>query len=237
MGVATGSRTWWWCTTSSDPARRQSPNELTKSDVGERKSVSRHGEKLRRATHGMRFDAFHDQLAPSRRHGVAAGLVRAHRYRAHALHSGRDDGIDALPCALLCSASSRSGYLHIRCAGLIKKSWNCSLECGAAVAMGPSDAGRLVPGLCRTAPELGVVNTAANESCGRSGAGSRGAGRWAVGATRAPLGGGHADGPGTRRGWARDTPRKGREGVTDGVGGWANERTGEREWVAGQMGG
>ena len=45
------------------------------------------------------------------------------------------------PCAMLRSASSRSGYLHIYCMGLIKKSWNHSLECGAAAATGPSDAG------------------------------------------------------------------------------------------------
>ena len=45
----------------------------------------------------MRINAFHNQHAPSGRHVAAAGLVRAHRYRAHARHSGRDDGIDALP--------------------------------------------------------------------------------------------------------------------------------------------
>ena len=50
------------------------------------------------------------------------------------------------------------------------------------------------------------------------------------GAGSAPLGGRHADG-------ARGTPRLRGVGVTDEVGGWANERTGEREWVAGQTGG
>ena len=42
------------------------------------------------------------------------------------------------------------------------------------------------------------------------------------GARSAPLRGRHADG-------AWGTPRKWREGVTDEVGGWANERMGERE--------
>ena len=74
-------------------------------------------------------------------------------------------------CTLLCSASSRSGYLHIRCTGLIKKLWNCSLECRAVVAMGPSDAGQLVPGLCCVVPEPGMVNIVACESCGGSGVG------------------------------------------------------------------
>ena len=118
--------------------------------------------------------------------------------------------------------------------GLIKKLWNHSLECGVAAATGPSDAGRLVPCLCFTVPESGVVNTAASELCGRSGAGSCGGGVGLAGrpwgARSAPLGGRNTDG-------ARGVPHKGREGVTDEVGGWMNERTGEQEWVAGQTGG
>ena len=136
--------------------------------------MSCHGEKLRQAMHGMRFNAFHNQLAPSGRHAVAAGLVCAHCYCTHALHSGHDDSIDTCPCTLLHSASSRSGNLHICCTGLIKKSWNHSLECGAAAATGPSETGRLVPGLCCMVPESGMVNTVACESCGGSGVGSRG---------------------------------------------------------------
>ena len=103
------------------------------------------------------------------------------------------------PCTLLRSAYSRSRCLHIRCMGLIKKLWNCSLECGAAAATGPSDAGRLVPGLCCTMPELGVVNMAASESCGGSGMWSHGGGMglagrlWGV--RSAPLGAGTWMGP------------------------------------------
>ena len=80
-------------------------------------------------------------------------------------------------------------------------------------------------------PEPGMVNTAASDSCGRSSVGLRGgsaglAGRpWGAGS--ALLGGRHMDG-------ARGTLREGGEGVTDEVGGWANERMGEQEWVAGQ---
>ena len=145
----------------------------------------------------MWFNAFHNQLAPSGRHVAAAGLIRVHHYCAHALHSSRDDGIDTCPCALLHSASSRSGSLHIHCTGLIKKSWNHSLECRAAVATGASDAGRLVPGLCCMAPEPGMVNTAARESCGGSGTGLCGGG---VGLAGRPRGARSAPLAGTRMG-------------------------------------
>ena len=62
--------------------------------------MSHHGEKLWEVTHRMRFNAFHDQLTPSSRHVAAAGLIHMHRYCAHALHSGRDDGINTLPMCL-----------------------------------------------------------------------------------------------------------------------------------------
>ena len=90
--------------------------------------------------HGMRFNAFHHQLAPSGRHAAAAGLVRAHHYRAHALHSGQDDGIDTLPMHLAAQRFQQERVLAYPLHGL-KKLWNRSLECGAAVAMGASDAG------------------------------------------------------------------------------------------------
>ena len=156
-------------------------------------------------------------------------------------------------CALLHSASSRSRYLHIRCMGLIKKLWNHSLKCRAAVATGASDTGQLVPGLCcmapelgivnmvpelgivNMAPELGMVNTVACESCGRSGAGSCGGGVGLAGRLRGarsvPLGAGTQMG---LRACHMRGPR--REGLTE-VGGWVNERTGEWEWVAGQTSG
>ena len=189
----------------------------------------------------MRFNAFHNQLAPSGHHTAAAGLVRAHRYRVHALHSGCDDGIDTCPCALLRSTSSRSGHLHICCTGLIKKSWNRSLECGAAVATGPSDAGQLVPGLCCTVPEPGVVNTAPCESCGGSGAGSCGGGMGLAGRPRGgrsvPLGAGMQMGLGAccMRGVKGSQTRWVAGRMSEGVNrsGWLGRRVGDRWWEGG----
>ena len=77
-----------------------------------------------------------------------------------------------------------------------------------------------------------MVNTAARELCGGSGAGSRGGGVGLGGRPRgarsAPLGAGTW--MGLRAHCVRGVMR---EGVTE-VGGWENERMGKREWVAGQ---
>ena len=89
----------------------------------------------------MRFNAFHDQLAPSGCHVAAVGLVCVHHYCAHALHSGRDNGIDTLPVRLAAQRFQQEWVLAIHCTGLIKKLWNRSLECRAVAATGASDAG------------------------------------------------------------------------------------------------
>ena len=71
--------------------------------------------------HGIWFNAFHDQLAPSGCHAVAVGLVRVHHYHMHALHSGCDDGIDTLPMCLAAQHFQQEQVLAYLLYGLDQK--------------------------------------------------------------------------------------------------------------------
>ena len=69
----------------------------------------------------MQFNAFHDQLAPSGHHVAAVGLIRMHRYHAHALHSGHDDGINTLPVRLAAQHFQQEWVLAYPLHGLDQK--------------------------------------------------------------------------------------------------------------------
>ena len=69
----------------------------------------------------MQFNAFHDQLAPSGCHMAAVGLVCAHRYCAHALHSGCNDGINTLPVHLAAQSLQQEQVLAYPLHGLDQK--------------------------------------------------------------------------------------------------------------------
>ena len=88
--------------------------------------------------HVMQFNAFHNQLAPSGHHVVVVGLIHAHHYCAHALHSGRDDGIDALPMCLAVQHFKQVWVLAYPLHELDQKVVELQLKCGAVAAMGPS---------------------------------------------------------------------------------------------------
>ena len=69
----------------------------------------------------MQFNAFHNQLAPSSCHPAAMGLVCAHHYHVHALHSSCDNGINTLPVRLAAQCFQQEQVLAYLLHGLDQK--------------------------------------------------------------------------------------------------------------------